>query len=85
MLLSDIDQLPDPERRAVAQADRDVLNTWVGVLQAAAPEPATAEAKMPARSTTGVVDDLVRTPGARRRPDLADRLSELGAAILRTR
>ncbi|MFE7243018.1 TetR/AcrR family transcriptional regulator [Streptomyces sp. NPDC057580] len=85
VLLSDIDQLPDPERRAVAQADRGVLNTWIGALQATDPGLSAAEAKIRARSAMGLVNNLVRTPATRRHPDLANRLVAIGAAVLRAR
>jgi AcrR family transcriptional regulator len=82
VLASELDQLPEIQRRASRQSQRDFLALWVSLLDQVRPglEPKTARITVLAALT--IVDNLVRTPQLNWRPDLAARLVEVCTAVL---
>lgn len=85
LLLSELDQLPEESRKRSIQTQRDYVGLWVKVLDQAAPGLDPSEAKIVVFALFSVVDSVARTGSLRRRPDLADRLFELGTALLTAR
>ncbi|WP_370617707.1 TetR/AcrR family transcriptional regulator [Mumia sp. Pv 4-285] len=82
VLVSELDQLPEVQRRASRQSQRDFLALWVGVLTQDRPELDPKVAKITVLATLAVVDNVVRTPPLSARPDLAARLSRICLALL---
>nr|QIY76604.1 hypothetical protein HEP84_01080 [Streptomyces sp. RLB1-33] len=85
LLIGELDQLPEKERKASKQAQRDYLALWLRVLDEVRPGLDTAKAKITVCAALTVVDNAVRTGLLGRRPDLADRLAEIGSALLLSR
>ncbi|MFF9512426.1 hypothetical protein ACF1BU_35845 [Streptomyces sp. NPDC014724] len=83
--ISEPDQLPEREGKASKQAQRDCLALWLRVLDEVEPGLDTAEAEITLCAVLTVVDHAVRTGRLGRRPDLADRLAEIGSAQLLSR
>lgn len=84
LLIGELDQLPEKERKTSRQAQRDYLALWVHVLNEVTPGLDVAEAKIAICAVLTVVDNGVRTGRLGERPDLADRLAEIGAGMLRS-
>ncbi len=82
VLISELDQLPDKFRKTCEQSQREYLGLWVQVLDEVKPGLTTAEARITVSAALTVVENAVRTGRLRRRPDLADRLAEIGTAVL---
>ncbi len=82
VLISELDQLPDRERRASQQARRDQIGLWCELLEQVRPGLDRDEARITVSAALCVVDDVVRTVRTGRRPDLADRLVDVCRAIL---
>lgn len=84
LLIGELDQLPEKERKASKQAQRDYLALWLRVLDEVRPglDTAKAKAKITVCAALTVVDNAVRTGLLGRRPDLADQLAEIGSALL---
>ncbi|MEU0990355.1 TetR/AcrR family transcriptional regulator [Streptomyces sp. NPDC005953] len=82
LLIGELDQLPEKERKSSRQAQRDYLALWVHVLDEVRPGLDTAEAKITVSAVMTVVDNAVRTGRLGERPDLADRLFEICTALL---
>ena len=80
--VSELDQLPDRERRAAQQAQRDHIALWCEVLEQVRPGLDRDEARIVVAAALCTIDDMVRTGHAGRRPDLADRLTEVCRAVL---
>jgi AcrR family transcriptional regulator len=83
VLVSELDQLPEHERRAAQQAQREYVALWVGLLQQARPGLDQAAARITVSAALTTVEDLVRTGPLLERPDLPDRLAEICRAILK--
>ncbi|MGW8762922.1 TetR/AcrR family transcriptional regulator [Streptomyces sp. NPDC055815] len=82
LLLGELDQLPEKERKASRQAQREYLALWVRLLDDIRPGLDATEARIVVGATLTAVDNAVRTRSLRERPDLADRLVEIGTALL---
>ncbi|MER6912712.1 TetR/AcrR family transcriptional regulator [Streptomyces sp. NPDC000594] len=82
LLIGELDQLPEKERRAARQAQREYLALWVRLLDRVRPGLDPAEARITVAAVLTVVDNTVRTANSGDRPDIADRLAEIGTAIL---
>ena len=80
--VSELDQLPDRERRAAQQAQRDHIALWCEVLEQVRPGLDRDEARIVVAAALCTIDDMVRTGHAGRRPDLAERLTEVCRAVL---
>jgi AcrR family transcriptional regulator len=85
ILISERDELPDEDAARVHRAQRDVLDTWVRVLDAACPGLTHAEARVTVNVVFAVVNNLVRTPSIAARSDIADQLHRLGMQLLTAR
>lgn len=82
LLIGELDQLPEKERKSARQVQRDYLALWGRVLDEVGPGLDTAEARITVSAVLTVVDNAVRTGRLGERPDLADRLFEIGTALL---
>ncbi|MFG3168577.1 TetR/AcrR family transcriptional regulator [Streptomyces sp. NPDC048200] len=82
LLIGELDQLPEKERKAARQAQREYLALWVRLLDEVRPGLDTAEARIIVTAVLTVVDNAARTGATGGRPDLADRLIEIGTALL---
>ncbi|SEL79829.1 TetR/AcrR family transcriptional regulator [Streptacidiphilus jiangxiensis] len=85
LLLSELDQLPEEQRKRSLQVQREYVELWVKVLDQAAPGLDATEAKIVVLAVLSVVDSAARTGRLRSRPDLDDRLFEIGTALLLAR
>ncbi|CCK31867.1 hypothetical protein BN159_7488 [Streptomyces davaonensis JCM 4913] len=87
LLIGGLHQPPEKERKASKQAQRDYLALWLRVLDEVRPDLDTAEAKITvcAVPVLTVVDNAVRIGRLGQRPDRADRLAEIGSALLLAR
>jgi len=85
LLIGELDQLPGKERKASKQAQRDYLALLLRILDEVRPGHDTAEAKITVRAVLNVVDSAVRAGRLGQRPGLADRLAEIGSALLLSR
>ena len=83
LLIGELDQLPEKERKASRQAQREYLALWTRLLTDVRPGLDTAEAKIVVLAVLTVIDNAARTGSLGRRPDLTDRLTEIGTALLR--
>ncbi|MER5951882.1 TetR/AcrR family transcriptional regulator [Streptomyces sp. NPDC001904] len=84
LLIGELDQLPEKERKAARQAQREYVALWVRLLDEVRPGLDTAEARIIVMAVLTVVDNAARTGATGNRPDLADRLVEIGTALLTT-
>ncbi|MET8538560.1 hypothetical protein ABZV67_44570 [Streptomyces sp. NPDC005065] len=82
VLVGEPDQLPEKERRASRQARRDCLALWVRLLDEVRPRLDTAEAEIIVNAMLTTVDNAARTGRLGERPDIADRLTDLGTVLL---
>ncbi|RFC70101.1 TetR/AcrR family transcriptional regulator [Streptomyces sp. AcE210] len=82
LLIGELDQLPEKERKAARQNQREYLALWVRLLDAVRPGLDAAEARIVVTAALTVIDNAARTGSTGDRPDLADRLAELGTALL---
>ncbi|MEV6697462.1 TetR/AcrR family transcriptional regulator [Streptomyces sp. NPDC051453] len=85
LLISELDQLPDANRRRSLQVQRDYLALWEKVLDQAVPGVDGMESKVRVRAALTVVDNVARTARLVARADIDDRLFEIGQALLRDR
>lgn len=82
VLVGELDQLPEKERKASRQTQRDYLALWVRLLDEVRPGLDTAEAKIIVNAMLTAVDNAARTGRLGERPDIADRLADLGTVLL---
>ncbi|MFE5022653.1 TetR/AcrR family transcriptional regulator [Streptomyces sp. NPDC056656] len=82
LLIGELDQLPEKERKAARQNQREYLALWVRLLDEVRPGLDTAEARIVVTAVLTVIDNAARTGSTGDRTDLADRLAELGTALL---
>ncbi|MGW1948910.1 TetR/AcrR family transcriptional regulator [Streptomyces sp. NPDC001940] len=82
LLIGELDQLPEKERKAARQNQREYLALWVRLLDEVRPGLDAAEARIVVTAVLTVIDNAARTGSTGDRPDLADRLAELGTAVL---
>ena len=85
ILISERDQLPERERQRVYRAQRDVLDTWVRVLDEAYPGLSPAEARITINVVFAIINNMVRTRRMAARPDLDEQLARLTMAIFTAR
>ncbi|MFJ9946747.1 TetR/AcrR family transcriptional regulator [Kitasatospora sp. NPDC091207] len=81
-MVSETERLAAPDRRAAVDFRRDFLRTWVDLLRQVRPEYDAAEARIRVHALFALVNDGVRNPPCRDRPDLGDCLRRLGRAVL---
>ncbi|MFF8958033.1 TetR/AcrR family transcriptional regulator [Streptomyces sp. NPDC014894] len=84
LLVGELDQLPEKERRGARQAQREYLALWVRLLDEVRPGLDPAEARITVIATLTVIDNAARTGTSGDHPNLAERLSEIGMAMLLT-
>ncbi|WP_392675086.1 TetR/AcrR family transcriptional regulator [Streptomyces sp. LN785] len=82
LLIGELDQLPEKERKAARQTQRDYLGLWVRLLDDVRPGLDPAEARITVLAVLTVIDNVARTGASGDRPDLTERLTEIGAAVL---
>lgn len=82
LLIGELDQLPEKERKASRQSQREYLALWTHVLEGVRPGLDTSEAKIVIIAVLTVIDNATRAGRLGRRNDLADRLAEIGTAML---
>lgn len=83
LILAELDQLPEKERKAARQAQREYLALWGRLFAEARPGTDAAEGRIVVSAVLTVVDNAVRTGRLGARPDLGERLVEIGLALLR--
>ncbi|WP_406323335.1 hypothetical protein [Streptomyces sp. NBC_01637] len=81
LLIGEFDQLPQKERKAPRQAQREYLAPWTHVLADVRPGLDTSEAKIVIIAVLTVIDNAARTRRLGRRTDLADRPAGIGTAM----
>jgi AcrR family transcriptional regulator len=84
ILVSEVMQLPEPERHAVRRAQHDYVAEWVRLLRDSRPKLAEREALFLVHATLTVVNDVTRTRHLLQRPALADELRLIGHRVLAT-
>ncbi|WP_328867138.1 TetR/AcrR family transcriptional regulator [Streptomyces sp. NBC_00304] len=82
LLIGELDQLPEKEQKTARQGQREYVALWVRLLDEVRPGLETAEARIVVLAVLTVVDNAARTGTAGGRADLADRLAEIGIALL---
>ncbi|WP_326673549.1 TetR/AcrR family transcriptional regulator [Streptomyces sp. NBC_01257] len=82
LLIGELDQLPEKERKAARQTQREYLGLWVRLLDEVRPGLDPAEARITVLAVLTVIDNAARTGASGDRPDLAERLTEIGTAVL---
>ncbi len=82
LLIGELDQLPEKERKASRQSQREYLALWTHVLEGVRPGLDTSEAKIVIIAVLTVIDNATRAGRLGRRNDLAERLAEIGTAML---
>ncbi|WP_329113757.1 TetR/AcrR family transcriptional regulator [Streptomyces sp. NBC_01465] len=82
LLIGELDQLPEKEQKTARQGQREYVALWVRLLDEVRPGLETAEARIVVLALLTVVDNAARTGSSGERPDLADRLAEIGTALL---
>ncbi|WP_406457432.1 TetR/AcrR family transcriptional regulator [Streptomyces sp. NBC_00876] len=82
LLIGELDQLPEKERKGARQTQREYLGLWVRLLDEVRPGLDPAEARITVSAVLTVIDNAARTGASGDRPDLADRLTEIGSAVL---
>jgi AcrR family transcriptional regulator len=82
LLIGERDQLPQKQQREALQTQRDYIALWVHVLDQVRPGLDQAEARITVSAVLSIVDNAVRTASAGHRADLAERLTEIGTALL---
>ncbi|MET8102711.1 TetR/AcrR family transcriptional regulator [Streptomyces sp. NPDC005236] len=82
LLISELGQLPEEHRKQSLQVQRDYLALWQQLLDQAVPGGDPLQAKVRIRAVLAVVDNVSRTGRLATRTDVADRLAEIGTALL---
>ncbi|MEU6956108.1 hypothetical protein [Streptomyces sp. NPDC045714] len=82
LLIGELDQLPEKERKSARQNQREYLGLWVRPLDEVRPGLDPAEARITVAAVLTVIDNAARTGASGDRPDLADRLTGIGASVL---
>jgi AcrR family transcriptional regulator len=82
VLISELDHLPEQRRKHNLQMERDFLALWGQLLHQAAPGSDRAEQKVVIQAVLTVVDNVARSRRLAARADIADRLAEIGNAVL---
>ncbi|MBA0052395.1 TetR/AcrR family transcriptional regulator [Streptomyces sp. AJS327] len=82
LLISELEQLPEKERRAAVQTQRDYLALWVRVLDQVRPGLERPEARIVIGAVLTIVDNAARTGRLGERADLPERLTDIGMALL---
>lgn len=82
VLIAELDQLPEKERKASRQTQREYIALWSRLLDEVRPGLDPAEAKIVVNAVLTLVDNVARTGRLGARADLADRLADIGMAVL---
>jgi AcrR family transcriptional regulator len=82
VLIGELEHLPEQHRKHSLQVQRHFLALWEQVLDQAAPGSDPAELKITIRAVLTVVDNVARSRRLAARADIADRLAEIGTALL---
>ena len=82
VMATELSHLPANVRRACVQEQRDYLDLWAQILDAVRPGLDEAQALITISAVMTVVGNAARTGRFRSRADLADRLAEIGTAML---
>jgi len=81
MLLSELDQLPDDDRHAARQRQREYIDLWSGLLQQCSGDD-TVRVRIRVQATLIVVSDIVQTRQLRARPGFEGTLRHVAEALL---
>ncbi|MER5768629.1 TetR/AcrR family transcriptional regulator [Streptomyces sp. NPDC001985] len=82
LLIGELDQLPEKERKAARQTQREYLALWTQLLGEVRPGLEAPEARIIVGAVLALVDNASRTGRLGGRPDLTERLAEIGTALL---
>ncbi|MGH3760535.1 TetR/AcrR family transcriptional regulator [Actinophytocola sp.] len=83
--VSELDNLPDPDRKELVRVQRSYVAQWTGQLRTLAPELSEPEARITVHAALTIVNDLARTPRIAARPGIAAELAELAVTVLEAR
>ncbi|MCJ0907234.1 TetR/AcrR family transcriptional regulator [Rhodococcus sp. ARC_M6] len=82
VLTNELDELPPRVRKDYMQNHRDFIEMWTQILGEQRPDLSVAELQITVFATLTIVENLARTRQTRTRPDLHERLVEMGHAVL---
>ncbi|SBT54956.1 TetR/AcrR family transcriptional regulator [Micromonospora narathiwatensis] len=82
LLITEVDHLPDDERRHSRQTQRDYLDEWVHLLRAVHPGLEPAAARIRVQAVLTVANDAARTPRVRANPALPAALEAIATRLL---
>ncbi|MEN2740142.1 TetR family transcriptional regulator [Microbacterium sp. X-17] len=82
VLISELAELPEKERRAVAVAQRQYADVWVRLIAAVRPDLEPAAVKITGETISSIISNLVRTDRLVTRGDLEDRILDICDAAL---
>jgi AcrR family transcriptional regulator len=82
ILVSERDELVAQERAGAYRVQRELVATWVGLLDQVVPGLSTAEARVTINVVFSVVNGIARTPGLATRPGIGAQLEAICLAIL---
>lgn len=82
ILVSEVTNLPEPQRRLVRRAQRDYVAEWVALLAAYRPELSRAECRYVVQSVLTLVNDVTRTATLMKRPSLTQELRLIGRRLM---
>ncbi|MCX4095831.1 TetR/AcrR family transcriptional regulator [Nocardia sp. alder85J] len=81
ILATDLIYLPEQERTALRDAQREYVAEWIEALRAISPGLDAADARALAHAVIGVITDMSQTPRVRTRPGVAGELIALATAM----
>lgn len=82
LLITELDQLAEADRRRARQAQLDYIGEWVHLLQSVHPEMDAVSARIRVQATLSMMSDVALILRLRQRPGLAAEIAAVGARIL---
>lgn len=82
VLVTEVPQLPEPDRHRARQLQHDYVSEWVHLLRSQNPELDDVRARIRVQAVLAIVNDIARTPRLRRAAGIADALHAAGSAVL---
>lgn len=82
ILVSEVTNLPDPQRHSVRRAQHDYVEEWIQLLTQARPELSEAEARFVVHATLSIVNDVTRTRALMQRPSIGEDLRAITRRVL---
>lgn len=83
LMITEIEHLPENERRRARQAQHDYIDEWVHLLRQVHPDVDPTSARIRVHATLTVANDAARTAHLRRNPDVPAALELLCTRLLR--